>query len=121
MESSFRNRFDLLWRIIGGNIIILLVGILKYKADTAIGANIIFLNVVMIIFMTAQVMMRKYTIQSSAKNVLIMYVVYKLGIIFGLVNSNISGMIEILTTCVELLWISEFYFSKILQECNSKK
>lgn len=118
MESNLKERLDLLWRIIGGILLLILVGIVKCKMDPLIGINIISLNLSMVIYILIQINLRKLTLKTQPHDVLIMYVIYKLVISFFMINTEIKAVIEILTTIVELIWLYNFYCSKVIEKSN---
>lgn len=112
MCVKIKASFDLLWRVLGSNILLIVIGVLNIINNFELAAYVVFSNTIFILFVSYQVLRKNLTMESRPWEILLIYFIYRLvgGLI--IVNVDTKYIINILSMLLEALWIYKFYISE---------
>ena len=109
MKSNILKSLNLIWRIVGGTVILLVVIFVANKRASDSIYCLIGLNIATVIFMTFNIIVNRLTMESTVWSVLAPYFINK---IVNLFLASIYGVEkDILTVGIILegIWIFKFY------------
>lgn len=109
MTLKYSRKLDLLWRIVGINILIILIGVLQVSKNPEMAIYVIFSNIYLVCYLGFQVVKRNLSMTSKMKEIITIYSICKLVINFVLIQNEYQCMISILCSILEGMWIVRFY------------
>ena len=107
--SLKKANLNLIWRVCGANSLLIIVGILTMSKNVELGMYTIVANLLSILFFSHQILKKGLTMKSECFEVLTIYVVYKVVMSFGMIDTEQKSILTTLATIIEGLWICKWY------------
>ena len=112
MKSRLIKNLDLSLRIVGGDIIIFIIGIIELMFRNINGIFVIRISLLFILIVTGNIIKRNLSVESETSQIGIIYAVCR-GLINIFIIENISQLnLSVLVIMIEALWIKMFYLPK---------
>lgn len=102
------NKLNLIWRIIGGNAILMFLGFILLKVNNENAMYLIITNLLVVLIISVRVIKNKLTDDSNMKHIVGVYVICRLVIDFSYTKSNNELILALLSTLVGAVWIIHF-------------
>ena len=103
MNFNIIKYLDLIWRIIGGNILVLIVGIL------AKDSYLISVNLTIIFCMILNLLSSKITMESDMGPVVTRYIIIRMLVNVTMIDSELQSILSLVNIAIEGAWIIKFY------------
>lgn len=100
---------DLLWRILGCNILIILIAILKQDMAIDRFNYIIYDNILLMIFFTYHIFKKGFTMESNMSDILKLYIICRFALNIALIQTPMQSVLAVFLGVIEGLWITKFY------------
>lgn len=111
------NRLNLLWRVLGGNIILIIIGLILLKSCGDNARYLLYVNSLTVIIVTLQIIMRKLSFSSESKDILTVYTVCLTVVNYCNITTSYQCIISLVCSMVSTLWIVNFVLIKKLIKC----
>jgi len=111
-----RNMLNLLWRLIGGNILLVIIGVILVKSNIANAQYIVSINMMIATIVTLHIITRKLNISSKISDILSVYMVCAAVVNFFNIENEYQSIIASLCAIVSSVWIIKFLMVKKLKE-----
>lgn len=103
------NKLNLLWRIIGGNIILVLISIILLKLNKESANFLLTTNLMTIIIVSLQLMIRKKSMLSETSDILTIYVICATVVNWCNIQNGYHCLIATLCSIINSTWIVRFF------------
>ena len=109
---------NLIWRLLGGDILILLLGVFCKNINLQCSEYIIRLALTLLICFGLQIIIRKLDYKNGIYEILSKYVICRMVADFCITSNMWQFKLSILVALIEFMWIVKFY---MIPKKNSEK
>jgi len=106
------NRLNLIWRVLGGNILMMLISFLLTKINIQNAYYLFVTNLNLVIIALLHVIRKKMTIISDMNDVLNLYVICLFVVNFCYIETAYHCIMSMLSSLFSSIWIVKFFMLK---------
>lgn len=104
-----KKNLNLIWRIVGGNVLLLILGFLLIGVNVNVAMYTIYTNFITILLLSYQIIKKDLTLESEYAKVFIIYFVAKVVMTLFMVDTEEKSILATLELLINALWIYKWY------------